>query len=482
MQMFLLLALLLGSVLADVDRPMGSSSLGHYTEGLRSRRGELVAPPEVFDLEGVNRVFFSDFKQHTHELQRAKYYLVNGELRLAAVFLEKLVYVNTKLKPVILRYLVMLNFIDGDYRKALNYMKGRELNSPPHFAKICTLRTITQIILGFTDHLEDVWSRCQVEAYGKINPSNLPWLETLIKLRVRPTPGVTSEPFTGVKLEALSVPDLKIFLKLAIYLNQEDKLISEIPALSVDQLQDTEVRELVGHIFFRTGQFANSFKYVEDLKSPNSENIKGNLYVLRSKYELAYAQFKLALEQKQNSQNAMERLLPLAWLLGDWAGGASYAESVIASPQTFINKMTLAAAFNIQKGSFEEARKILDKITQRSRRGGELDVTQLYSFAALMQNFSPEAKKYADLSCAQYDLTNCWLLFQLVQWDAFPVMIRRDEKITHKRDWEKLLKEDINDPLKEPAYVNQVDIEELDDKLIKLIPEEKTPASPRTQQ
>jgi tetratricopeptide (TPR) repeat protein len=240
--------------------------------------------------------------------------------------------------------------------------------------------------------------------------------------------------------------------------------------MDVGQFEDVEVRELIGQILFRLGSLSRSYRFIEDLNSPNAENIKGNLYVLRKKYELAYAQFKLSLETKQNSQNAMERILPIAWLLGDWEEGAKISERVIASPQTQINKMALVAAFHTQKGNFAQAQSVLETINARSRRGGEIDITQLYSFVGLMQNRPHVAKKQAALSCDQYDLVNCWLGFQLEQWDSFPLTIRRPESIPIKKDWEKLSQEDLEQPLKETVYVNQLDIEELDDKLIQLIP------------
>lgn len=266
--------------------------------------------------------------------------------------------------------------------------------------------------------------------------------------------------------------EVKVIMKLALYLNQEDLIAKEIPGLTIEQLRDNEIRELAGQILFRIGSLADAYKFVEDLKSPNAENIKGNLYIMRSKYELAYAQFKLALEQKQNSQNAMERLLPLAWLLGDWESGSIYAQRVLASPQTQINKLTLIAAFQMQKGNFDKARITLDQIVEQSRRGTQIDVTQLYSFVALMQNKPLQIMKNAELSCRQYDLVNCWVLYQMLQWDSFPLTVRRVDKIEHRPEWEKLIKEEINQPLKETVFVNQLDIEEMDDRLIQLIPKE----------
>lgn len=454
----------------DVPIRTDGGSISYSTPNLLSRRGELSPPPSIFDLEDLNRVLFSENRKQNNDLKKVKYYLINGEIRMARAHLLKLTYTQTKLKPIIHRYLAILHFIDGEFAKSYHYLTLPELQNIPQYSKICTLKVLNQIVLSRTLELEDDWTRCKIENPRNFRERNLIWLETLVQLKLHPVKGSIQVPFTGLKLAALDRDEVKVMMKLALYLNQEKLLLSQIPELGVDQLQDPEIRELVGQVFFRTGALAKSYKYLEDLKSPNAENIKGNLYVLRNKYELAYAQFKLALEQKQNSQNAMERLLPLAWLLGDWEGGSVYAERVMASPQTQINKMTLNAAFLMQKGDYSGANKVLEAIAQRSRRGTDLEVTQLGSFTALMQNQPDTMKKQASLSCSQYDIINCWVLFQLSQWDSFPLTVRREDKLLGKREWEKLSKEDLNRPLKETVFVNQLDIEEMDDKLIQLIP------------
>lgn len=446
------------------------SGLSFGSEGLLSRRGEFVPPPVLLDPIELNRVLFSEMQEQNDSLKKVKYYLLNGETRMAQVYLFKLGNSQGKLKPIVHRYLGMLSFIEGKFQKAYEFLSLPALQSLPHYSKICTLKVLTQIVLNKTKTLEDEWTRCQLENSQHFKADNMIWMETLVQMKLRPRHGLTRIPFKGVKLAAFDNNQLKIYLKLALYLNQEQLVEPQLKDLTLDQMEDTEVRELVGHIYFRLGALAKSYRFIEDLKSPNAENIKGNLYLLRSKYELAYAQFKLALEQKQNSQNAMERILPLSWLLGDWAQGSIYAERVIASPQTQINKMTLVAAFHTQKGNFEKAKDVLDTIVMRSRRGTEIDVTQLHSFVALMQNKIPAIKRQASLSCAQRDLINCWLGFQVEQWDAFPLTIRRPDEIPVKREWEKLSGSELNQPLQETVYVNQLDIEELDDKLIKLIP------------
>lgn len=460
------------SIASSINLPArigeGSFSLGD--EGLLARRGEFQPPTQLLGAAELNQLFFSELKEQNADLKKVKFYLLNGETRLAQVHLRKLAYTQTKLRPVVYRYLGILSFIEGKFQKSYEYLSSKELQVIPHFAKICTLKVINLIVLNQVRTLENEWSRCQLEGFSQFNPGSFIWIETLVQMKLKPKVGLTKIPFKGVKLTAMTNDQLKIFLKLALYLNQEQLIEPQLVELDLIQFEDTEIRELLGQIYFRLGSLAKSYRFIEDLDSPNAENIKGNLYVLRNKYELAYAQFKLALSKKINSQNAMERMLPLAWLLGDWKEGAKVSERVLASPQTQVNKMTLVSAFYTQKGDYQKAKDVLETIVARSRKGGEIDVTQLHSFVALMQNKSEVVKSQAAMSCAQFDMINCWLGFQMNQWDSFPLTIRRPDKIPANREWERLTTIEENTPLQETVYVNQLDIEELDDKLIKLIP------------
>ncbi len=44
------------------------------------------------------------------------------------------------------------------------------------------------------------------------------------------------------------------------------------------------------------------------------------------------------------------------------------------------------------------------------------------------------------------------------------------DKIILKENWRKLASENLNDPINEEVFIKQSDIEELDDKLIKIVP------------
>jgi hypothetical protein len=442
---------------------------GPNTDEVKNR-GHLKVVADDYDIENLNRTLVQELARETDILKQVKYNLINGDVRVAKTYLAKVASSRSRLRPVIYRYLGIVSFIDGKFSEAYRYLSLKELQEGQHFAKICTLKILSAIALNKKENLSTDWQTCQLRNGSAMSATGFLWMQTLIDLKLHPFSGITKIPFQGTKLSRYEVEDLKILLKLAMYLNQESLVLPELPALTLAQLQDEEVRELVGAIYFRTGSFARAYRFTEGISSPNSENIKGNLYLLREKYELAYAQFKLALEQKHNSQNALERMLPLAWLLGDWEGGAQYAQMLTATPSTQMNKLTLLAAFLMQKSSFAESRKVLKLISERSSRWSELDVAQIGSFVALMQNDRNELIKNSSLACKKNDLVNCWVLFQSWQWENLPLIVKRDEEVQVEPMWEKLSQETFDEPLKETVYINQLDIEELDDKLVQLRP------------
>jgi tetratricopeptide (TPR) repeat protein len=441
---------------------------------LYRRRGELIPLNTIESEDALFKAMMSEFTSQKKDLRRVKFYLINGEVRMAKMHLRQMMLTEPRLRPLGYRYLATIEFILGNYQDSLKELKRPELSALGNYRKVCVLRILNQIILNDTFDLADQWDRCLLENIKEMQSNRLLWLETLVRLKTAPSEDTIKAPFKYNKIFSLPNDDIKIVLKLALYLNQEKLVIDEIMQLTFDAIVDPEIRELAGLILFRAKKFSLSFKFIEDLNTANINNIKGNLYLMQNKYELAFAQFKLALIQKQNSLNAMERALPLSWEIGQWEEGTKLAEQVITSPEGAMSKLALTSAFYVQRKLYKEAEKRLDYITTYSTEGDNLTVTQLYSYNHLMQKRSLETIKYADLSCKSYDLAQCWLLYQFSYWDHFPLTILRDEPLFKNTNWwsdESALT--TISALKETIYVNQKDIEELDDALIKLIPVQK---------
>ena len=442
-------------------------------DGLLEKRREIKLPklPLISSQnEQQDSSSTREFNNLDEDLKKIKYLILNGQTRLAKNLLTNISFTDSKLRSTINRYLAILSFIDEDYQQTYDYLSIKELQNFPEFGKICVLKTLTEVVLNKLNSLGDTWSKCKINNARYLDEDHLIWPEMIVEFKLNPKGGMTQIPFKQYRLNLLSNEDTKIILKIALYLNQEDLVINQLPELTIPQLRDQEIRELAGQIFFKKGYLQKSYNFIEDLNSPNSENIKGNLHLLRGQFEDAYRQFKLALKQRPNSQNALERLLPLAWVLGDWEYATNYAHELQSTSESLVNKLTLLSAFSIQKSEYQKSDQYVKKIIATSQKGERLEISQIASFTALMQNEDKERiKRHSRLSCEQNDLINCWMLFQLSQWEDFSSTIKKDEEVVIKKEWELLIKDQINAPLQEKIFINQKDIEELDDKLINLI-------------
>ena len=228
-------------------------------------------------------------------------------------------------------------------------------------------------------------------------------------------------------------------------------------------------------LYYREGELVKSYHFIEDLKSPNSQNIKGNIFLAQQKYELAYAQFKLALKRKINSQNSLERMVPLAWILNQWDDGIDYLDQLETKEKDRFTKLTIRAAFKTQKKNFIGATKDLNKIIYGSRNAQSPEVNQLMTYNALMLKDKDTAETFSDLSCKNSDGINCWLRFHLLSWENFAYTMHRNENIHQEKNdiinqYTQNFKES---PLEEEIFISQKDIEELDNNLIQLVDEKK---------
>jgi tetratricopeptide (TPR) repeat protein len=118
-------------------------------------------------------------------------------------------------------------------------------------------------------------------------------------------------------------------MKLALFLNREDVIIRYIANLPSSAYNSKGVRELIGFAYYRLGKTEKALEFIEDIESPNADNIRGTANLLKKKYELAFGHFKLALQKKGNSANALERGIPLAYTLGLWDEGINMLRRVV---------------------------------------------------------------------------------------------------------------------------------------------------------
>lgn len=414
------------------------------------------------------------YKQRDSQIklvQKVKLHIINGNLSLAKLLLKEATISVDFTKSIQLRYLIMIYFIEGQYSRVIELTKAPEMKNFSAYTRICTMEITSLVILNQVKNLQKKWKKCRDSIISK-SPSALSWLETIITLKLSKNPNKITDIFKGVAIDNNFDDELRIYLKMALYLNQQHKIIPRFKYFGLEQIKDPRTRELIGLNHFRHGNLVEAYQFLEDLETVNAEIFKGNLYLHQNKYELAYAQYKLALKQKGNSQNALERILPISWQLQQWDQGYVYASNIHSTKNHFIESMTLKAAFLTMSDEKKEAQRVLKQITDITHSANPVEVSQIYAFNAVLHKDYTGAQSYSSQSCYANDALNCWLSLQLNTWEDLNSIMEKEGKIHDQVEdlVTKYSKGPINEPIEDNKYIDQERIEELDNNLINLAP------------
>jgi len=208
-----------------------------------------------------------------------------------------------------------------------------------------------------------------------------------------------------------------------------------------------------------------SSKFIEDIDSPNAENIRGNISLEKKQYEVAYGHFQLALKYKPNSLNAIERSITLAWILGQFEEGLQLTNKISTHGGKQTQKKVIKAAFLTRLGQFDEVIKELLPIIETYVGSQPLEVNQLASYSYLRMRDKDQATKFSQLSCKHLDGLACWMLYQFSLWPDFSQTIYLDEPVYQDMalTYESLMENNKPNPIVEDKFIDQKDIDELDD-------------------
>lgn len=462
---------LMGSIFLLLAALQAFAQMVHPAQNQENKFLRGTLKPRDFGLDNTlkERLLSNALASERDTLREAKFMILNGETELARQALARALKTEKgPLRAMTYRYLATLEFQDGRWVRALEHLQRRELSLYPHYAKVCQLKVLLRIAVRDVQELPKEWQRCRNENAKDLASKDVPWMDTLVIMATNPPKGTVAQGIRRTSFRSLSNDEIRSMLKLALYLNLETLLIDQLELLDYDAIQDEELRSLVAHVYFRQGKLAEAWRYMQDISNPNVENMKGNIWLLRGNQELAYAQFKLALKQKSNSHNAVERALPLAWSLKQWQEGVKLSERIYTHEKNRLQKFTTTAAFAVAQGQWPVALSLLETVHQEAGVGTALEVSQLSTYVALRQHDQKRLERYARLACEAGDLMACWIRLTRLQQDDVSRLVDRDDSAAPAEFlWRKLASEDVVE-FKEENLVDQRDVDELDDALIKL--------------
>lgn len=411
-------------------------------------------------------------KNDLTNLQKAKFKLISGDLKTAIFFLERIDSKTSAYLSIKKRYMAIIYFIQGKFLQSLHELDNKnqlESNLKNEYQENCLLRLINFMAINDTNSLLKEKKICQF--YTKTYSGNDQfWLDSMIKLKTSDRQGLHKNLLTDISSLFFDDEMSRLWLKTGLYLNKEKQIEALLNELPESSYESKRLREIIAFMYLRSGKTQKALLFIEDVDTVNAENIKGNLNLKAKEYELAYGHFKLALKKKQDSLNSIERAIPLAWLLNEWADGSSLLQNYVGKDLDLRKKKALQIAFLIREKKFQTAQNELTllKIAFKNEPPLEVRIMDAYVNLILTEKDKHQDKRAiqesAEKSCRSFDGMSCWLLLQTLTWENLGKTIKREDPIFSDKTMtvESLKEKSPVFPLIEDKTIDQNDIEELD--------------------
>ncbi len=396
-------------------------------------------------------------------LQKAKSFLLRGDLETSKKFLDKVEDKKSQIFIIKKRYESLKLFLEKQYDKSLSILEEQEFHRLLPFKEICLQKVITIIMSSKMKDFQKVFKLCSYLNHN-VSKNEQFWMKVFVS--------VLENSSLGDLRTALSMRETaSIGMKNALYFNKEQSILDNINYIPKEVLESPEIKELLGLIYFRLGHYIQALNFVQINTSPNAENIKGNIALQKQDYIKAYEHFKLAIEKRPDSLNALHRIIPISWILKKWDEGITFLSSLPINYGNPEKRGALESAFYIKLGQYDRADRSLRKIKNIFRNKMRKDrflslpkeVVFIQSYLSLINNNQRELLDSSHAACKNLDGLNCWFVLQQLLWENVSLNINRKDPV-HKTtlDIEALKKRQDVIPLKEEIMIDQHHIEELD--------------------
>lgn len=399
-------------------------------------------------------------------LQEIKYFIINGNLNRAKRELKRFETLNKKLLEIKERYQIIIDFIDEDFKKLRKRFLNSKYQLSPHLKSFCLLKLFLNLgKISKTDIKKDLLS-CELAVIDD-SSNNMNWIREFINYfnfdlnASYLTNNSFFLNFTKNEENAL------LWLKYVLYFDLHQEAVKLLYLLDQKIFDNPRLRELIALVLYRSGQKEKAEQFVTDIDLANAYNIRGNLALERKEFEVAYGLFQLAIDKKNDSINAIQRSIPLSWLIKDPNKGEELLFLSRKNSTATDGQFLFLAATKSRQKKHQEVIRILDYLSFKYNNYTPEVMGELYSYNYLMMNEQLEALKYASETCKNFDLINCYLQSSLNIWDNFGKTLKRNEKVFDNDLQEDLFTAYLNNQIpkiEEDVFLDQKDILELDER------------------
>ena len=388
--------------------------------------------------------------------------MISGDVRKARFFLKLIDVKNDVLNRTRDRFLAILDFIEGRYEQGYALISHKKFSDTSSYRETCLLKILFLLQKQTSNELLNEFSRCRAFT-SRYSINEQFWLANLEFLKTGNRGGITA----GITLDPRTIlanKDLtRLWLKSGIFFNREKAIIKQIGIMDGRIYTSKRAREIIGMLYYRIGEDKTALEFLEDIDSANAENIKGNIDLKNRRFELAIGHFKLALTHKENSINALERLIPLAWKLEQWQDGLRNLSRVLRNENNK-SKISLDTAFRIRLEQFDIAQEQLDIIDAKFNYSPPNEIDLMKAYVSLRRGDAEEALTLSEKLCKRFNGLHCYLMMNHNIWENLGKLFDRTDVLFTKEQLNVDFYREIPviEPLQETPVVDQKDIEELD--------------------
>ncbi|MGB0454228.1 MAG: tetratricopeptide repeat protein [Bacteriovoracaceae bacterium] len=408
-------------------------------------------------------------KQDYVLLSLSKVFMINGDLNKAQYFLDKIQKPNSKVALIKRYYQGMINFLNDDYIAAyqkLDYDRFYESSAYPNVCllKITTMMAIPEKVPG--PILRREYNRCHNRTIEFSSTEHF-WTNTLTLFRSHYKDALNGKILESYRYVLEDIDLLRIWLKAGLIMNKQEVLAKFLPSVNPSFYESAHIRELIGLVYFRLGKFEDAFKYVEDLNTPNAQNLLGLIKVKEEKLELALGHFQLALKKKKNSLNALRHALALTWILEQWNIGTKLVDKVHGSNFKWEHKLALKGAFHAFLGEYKQLHLVTSLLESQYPNKVPFEVELLRAFSGIISDNFDRFESGSHEGCKSHDGMSCYFSHKFIQDPNFTYSVKRKEKIIAdiNIDLEGLTQDIKIDSLNEIPLIFQRDIREMDNRV-----------------
>ncbi len=405
---------------------------------------------------------------YDNEFKILKKYYTN---KLALIKGEQIENVTEANNSVLFLWQLSLDhFMEKRFEKSITTIDKILKIDPTKYKIVCGLLILNKLFINNLDKIESELDNCK-SINKDFNTFSHFFTEAIVYKKTGKNTDKTDRFFYENAQSFSDENEIKAYLKLAIVLNQHEKVINLLSNLPPSAYESKEIRELLAFIFFRLGEFKKVSKYLQNINTVNSNNLLSTILLREKKWDLAFARLLVSLKLNPYIETTLDRLITLTLKIKKYDQALEYIDKKKFFLNSFNDDISLDEYrllyiyLNLKNGNFRKAYTEVDQLMKTFRENTPDIVLSLGSFlATVIQQNNVNEETYLFKSCERKNILSCYFLQTLGYFNGLDYFVEEfnAQSLSQSIKVDDLKKNTFFNPIKEQVFINQKYIEELD--------------------